>query len=69
MITWLRLRLLLDLRFPASACSFRVLFSSGAIRRLKEQVEQNFGTDFVKLRAQAAREESKERAKKLKAGL
>lgn len=41
---------------------------AGAIRKMKEKIEKEFGTDFVSLKAQAARERSKELAKELKTG-
>lgn len=40
---------------------------AGAIRKMKAQVEKEFGTDFVSLKAQAARARSAELAKELKA--
>lgn len=40
-----------------------------AIRKMKEKIGQEFGTDFVSLKAQAARERSAELAKELKTGM
>ncbi|CDJ63062.1 LOW QUALITY PROTEIN: iron-sulfur subunit of succinate dehydrogenase, putative [Eimeria necatrix] len=39
---------------------------AGAIRKMKKRIEEEFGTDFVKLAAQAARSRSAELAKELK---
>ncbi|KAL8448334.1 hypothetical protein Emed_003864 [Eimeria media] len=42
---------------------------AGAIRKMKAKIEKEFGTDFVSLKAQAARARSVELAKELKAEL
>lgn len=45
----------------------RLIGSAGAIRKMRAQVEKEFGTDFVTLKANAARARSAELAKELKA--
>lgn len=40
---------------------------AGAIRKMKKQIQEEFGSDFVTLAAQAAREKSKKLAEEMNA--